>query len=119
MMEMSEGASKTISELLADCWTRVGRGLLRSCSYFSPGSFWSSLLRVLVVNFPSVNLGNFLSVVLMVRNRCMFLGVIPGEVPHSSVELFSSAPPIINSLATCLRALYVSYFQLSVTLALL
>ena len=75
---------------------------------------WSSFSLTLVVYFLSLNLVNFPSRVMVVRNKCIVLGISP-SVPYPFVELFSSAPPIINSLTTA-QGLDLTHFYLFVPL---
>ena len=60
---------------------------------------WSSFSLTLVVYFLSLNLVNFPSRIVVVQNKCIVFGISP-SVPYPFVELFSSAPPIINFLTT-------------------
>ena len=43
--------------------------------------------------------GQFPSRIVVVQNKCIVFGISP-SVPYPFVELFSSAPPIINCLTT-------------------
>ena len=51
---------------------------------------------------------------MVVQDKCIVLGIIP-SVPYLFAELFSSTPPIINSLTTA-RGLDLTHFHLSVPL---